>query len=272
MKSNPYNQDDFCIIFDQNFVFAGVFDGHGSFGHHVSNFITKNLPKIIIANEDFEHNILEAINQGYLKTNSKLLEHCSQPEPPFDCMMSGSTASSLFIRNNIIYIGHTGDSRILVGKLISNKLEPLRVTTDHKPNIPEEFNRILEHGGDIRILHDENIHRIFVKGKEYPGLSTSRAIGDGLAQTVGVSPQPDCKSILIEDNFEYIILGSDGVWEFISDEEALEIVQKYGKNSKKASEMLASEAWDRWIKHEDDLTDDITAIVIHLPSIKNNLN
>ncbi|CAG9324655.1 unnamed protein product [Blepharisma stoltei] len=273
LKASPYNQDDFSIILDTEFIFSGVFDGHGAFGHDVSNFIQSKLPQFLINHENFDSNIKEAIFQSFLHANASLLEHCSAPEPKFECMMSGTTATTILIKNSHIHIGHTGDSRAILGKKINNWIIAERLTTDHKPSVPEESKRIQESNGEIRALPDENIPRIFIQGKDYPGLSTSRALGDAVAQTIGVSPQPEYKDIQILEEFEYIIICSDGVLEFISDQEAIEIVSKYGKNSRKGAESLVAHAWQKWLQNEEEVADDITAIVMHLPTIlANNFN
>jgi serine/threonine protein phosphatase PrpC len=67
-------------------------------------------------------------------------------------------------------------------------------------------------------------HRIFVKGKPFPGLAMSRAIGDIIANSVGVSCIPEVKIMNIEDNFEHLLICSDGVWEFINCKTATNIL------------------------------------------------
>jgi len=47
----------------------------------------------------------------------------------------------------------------------------------------------------------------------------SRAIGDHIAQTVGVICEPEVNVLNINDNDIFIVLCSDGVWEFMSSKE-----------------------------------------------------
>eukprot|EP00358_Blepharisma_japonicum_P003472 CAMPEP_0202949060 /NCGR_PEP_ID=MMETSP1395-20130829/14907_1 /ASSEMBLY_ACC=CAM_ASM_000871 /TAXON_ID=5961 /ORGANISM="Blepharisma japonicum, Strain Stock R1072" /LENGTH=372 /DNA_ID=CAMNT_0049651739 /DNA_START=38 /DNA_END=1153 /DNA_ORIENTATION=+ len=258
LKEDPHNQDDFTVLVDKAFQFFGVFDGHGAYGHEISNFIHLLLPKLIIKHEQFEENIHEAIIQSFLRANSSLVEHCDKPESTYDCMMSGTTATTVLIRNGHIFIGHVGDSRAVLCLKNGENIEAKRLTTDHKPTLAGELQRIQACNGEVKQLPDDVPHRIFMKGKDYPGLSTSRALGDAIAQMVGVSPLPQYEDVPMQDNFEYIIMCSDGVWEFVKDQEAADIISKSGKNVRQGAQNLASFAWQQWITNEEDVVDDIT--------------
>jgi serine/threonine protein phosphatase PrpC len=56
--------------------------------------------------------------------------------------------------------------------------------------------------------------RVWLKGEEKPGLTMTRAIGDQMAASVGVTCEPDIKvSFLERDNHIYsLLIGSDGLW------------------------------------------------------------
>ena len=65
-----------------------------------------------------------------------------------------------------------------------------------------------------------------------------------------------------------MILASDGVWEFIYSQEAVDIVSaslREGKNVTEACQDLINQASQRWVEEEGDYRDDITAVVIRLP-------
>jgi len=55
----------------------------------------------------------------------------------------------------------------------------------------------------------------------------SRSMGDYVAQSVGVIPDPEINiyDICLDDRF--MIIASDGVWEFLSNEEVAQIVLPY---------------------------------------------
>ena len=51
-----------------------------------------------------------------------------------------------------------------------------------------------------------------------PGLAMSRSLGDKLAHSVGVSSLPEVRSHFIEMDDKYVVIGSDGVFEFLTNE------------------------------------------------------
>merc|ERR1712228_1156791 len=65
---------------------------------------------------------------------------------------------------------------------------------------------------------------------------------------------------------KFLLLCSDGVWEFVSSQEAVQAVASFDPTeAKRAAEHLASIAWDKWMRELDgQVVDDITALVIHL--------
>ena len=67
-----------------------------------------------------------------------------------------------------------------------------------------------------------------------------------------------------EDKF--IVLASDGVWEFITNEEVLNIVMPFyeKRNAEGAAEALVRESYLRWKNEEEDIIDDITCVIIFL--------
>ena len=66
------------------------------------------------------------------------------------------------------------------------------------------------------------------------------------------------------DEDALLVLASDGVWEFITSEEAIEIVSAH-EGAQQGCIALINESTKRWRKEEGNYRDDITAIVVHLP-------
>lgn len=110
-----------------------------------------------------------------------------------------------------------GDSSCILGRTSkkSKRVQVQQLTIDHKPQLPTEKKRIVQSGGEVRKLEGDVPHRVFVRGRAFPGLAMSRAIGDQIANAVGVSSEPDVNVFPIEANDEFVILASDGVWEFL---------------------------------------------------------
>lgn len=58
--------------------------------------------------------------------------------------------------------------------------------------------------------------RVWHKNLDIPGLAMSRSMGDSWGAQVGVISIPDIKIISINPNEDwFLIVGSDGVWEFL---------------------------------------------------------
>lgn len=189
----------------------------------------------------------------------------------FDCTMSGTTATILvhLYDEKKLYVAYVGDSRAVLGKKKkdgSNYLIAKDLTKDHKPNSPGERARIVKAGGEVMKLEGDIPYRVFIKNKFYPGLAMSRAIGDIIGHQIGITSAPDFTEIDInEDEDVLVLLCSDGVWEFITSEEAVNAVYHYGyENVQDAVENLAKEAWDRWLAEEENIVDDITVQAFYL--------
>lgn len=96
-----------------------------------------------------------------------------------------------------------------------------------------------------------------------PGLAMSRALGDKMAHSIGVVSKPDVivRDITVED--EFLIIASDGVWEFVGPDEAVALVSKQ-KDPKEACQALVDLAYQRWIEEEEGIVDDISCVIVYL--------
>ncbi len=65
---------------------------------------------------------------------------------------------------------------------------------------------------------------------------------------------------------KFIVLASDGVWEFLQNEDVAQIVKPFfdTKNAEKAAEAVVRESYLRWKREEEGIVDDITCIIIFL--------
>ena len=55
----------------------------------------------------------------------------------------------------------------------------------------------------------------------------SRSLGDRVAHSVGVNCIPEVKEFHIQPNDKFIVIATDGLWEFMSNEEVSAIVAPY---------------------------------------------
>merc|ERR1719229_1125388 len=178
--------------------------------------------------------------------------------------MSGTTCTLVVHdhANNKLTVAHVADSSAVLG--LKNKV--VQLTRDHKPNLQDERRRIESKGG--RVVFDGYAnYRVYAKNARYPGLNMSRCLGDLMGhQDCGITAEPEVKEIELGDDDHLLLLCSDGVWEFITPEEAVNIVSEFpASKAAPAAERLAKEAWDRWIKEEGGaVVDDITVVLIYL--------
>jgi serine/threonine protein phosphatase PrpC len=68
---------------------------------------------------------------------------------------------------------------------------------------------------------------VWLKDEELPGLAMSRSFGDLVACQVGVNAIPECREVVLTPEDKVIVIASDGVWEFMSNEEVANIVYPY---------------------------------------------
>jgi len=94
----------------------------------------------------------------------------------------------------------------------------------------------------------------------------TRSFGDEVASRVGVNGEPEILELDLAKDDKFIILASDGVWEFLSNDEVAKIVAPFFeiKNAEKAAEALVRESYLRWKKEEEGIVDDITCVIIFL--------
>jgi len=64
----------------------------------------------------------------------------------------------------------------------------------------------------------------------------------------------------------FIVIASDGVWEFMNNDDVANIVKPFfeTKNAEKAAEAVVRESYIRWKKEEEGIVDDITCIIVFL--------
>ena len=146
------------------------------------------------------------------------------------------------------------------------------LSRDHKPEFESERKRILSFGGRVEALFDTETqkqlgpYRVWLKDENVPGLAMSRSLGDDVARKAGVVWDPEIREIELEHQDKFIVQGSDGIWEFISNKEVIDIVIPYWKKNDPTTawEHLTKEATKRWKESESKTIDDISVIVIFL--------
>jgi len=204
-------EDAHLVHIKENWGFFGVFDGHG--GDACSKFVAKRLQKALDEGGCPEDDaalkkIIFEVDQEFLDSEQS----------------SGSTATMCIVHKpettdakHRLRVANIGDSRILLGRrdgtIVDGGGTDGGLTTDHKPNYPEEKERILRCGGTVE-AKEGNVAR--VNGD----LAVSRAFGDqGYKKTGGPGPEDrpvTCNPELRElecQAADFLLLVCDGVSE-----------------------------------------------------------
>ncbi len=215
-----FNNDktDYCYYF-------GIYDGHG--GNGCSTYLKDNLHLNIKEFSKIGIKIGIDIIEERFKTKEAIDENGEIKDS------SGSCGIILLIKKNKCIIANIGDSRLVIFK--NRKI--VFSTIDHKPNYIIEKARIEMAGG--KIYQTPSIFPLYQNGKKVdipyrvlPGrLSVSRTFGDiqakderfGGNKTVIIA-LPDITEIELNDEYNLIIMGSDGIFDVLSNEELLECI------------------------------------------------
>ncbi|XP_074578169.1 putative protein phosphatase 2C 66 [Curcuma longa] len=240
-------------------IFCGVFDGHGPFGHLVAQKVRDSLPlklsdkwsanliakvrskdseEMTFFNTDEEpSDSLEVHGDGTvpemyppLKKSFleafKVVDKDLKDNSAVSCFCSGTTAVTMVKQGQDLVIGNLGDSRAVMGtRDKDNNLIAVQMTVDFKPNLPGEAARIQKCKGRVFALKDEpEASRLWPPNSDSPGLAMSRAFGDFCLKDYGLISVPDISYHRLTDKDKFIILATDGVWDVLSNKEAVDIV------------------------------------------------
>ena len=158
---------------------------------------------------------------------------------------------------------HNIDSEIAA---LKGQFTAIELSIDHSAERQDEAERIFRFGGIVLKLPSDAHSRVFAsENASLPGLAMTRSIGDFCGEPVGITSVPELTIQEISENDMFVLVCSDGVWEFITSEEAVLICARYGRDrAQKAAEELAIEAWKRWVKLDGNSVDDITVVLYWL--------
>ena len=228
-----YNEDTITAtkiildgVNDSNTFFFAVYDGHG--GNGCSLYLKEKLHHFI---KNFtKESLNEAINTVEEKFMSEeALDEKGEIKDP-----SGSCGIMALIQKNKLIIANVGDSRLVLFKKNSLYFS----TEDHKPGSPSEKTRIEKGGG--MVYQTPSLIPLHQNGKEIeppwrvlPGrLSVSRTFGDVEAKNEKLGGMknvvvalPDITEIELDEDFNFMVLGCDGIFDVLSNEEILECVK-----------------------------------------------
>jgi protein phosphatase 2C family protein 2/3 len=152
---------------------------------------------------------------------------------------SGSCATVVMVIDEMIYVINVGDSRAIMSIDAGSQIGVL--SRDHKPDDELEKIRIQAAGGKIyrtqtfaKAAAGPGEKDLYVQGplRVFPGrLSVSKTFGDIEAKRprFGGNPNvivcdPDIKCFKVQDNFDFIMIGCDGIFERLNNRDCIDAI------------------------------------------------
>jgi len=217
------------------------------------------LPHFLITNRNFGEDWSLALKEAFAAAQEELLEFCDQYAVNTEA--SGCSCSIAILAGQTVHFAHIGDSTAMLACWNRHDSRLIYNTCDHKPDLPEERARLEAAGSEVRETEGGSF-RIYMQGSSFPGLTMSRCFGDTACK--GVSQEPVYRQFLMQPADEnYLIIASDGVWEFIEPDKAVELVSKKLrlKGPRETLRFLVEASRKRWTQYCGEYCDDITAIL-----------
>ncbi|XP_034928813.1 probable protein phosphatase 2C 38 isoform X2 [Populus alba] len=278
-------------------TFVGVYDGHG--GPEAARFVNErlfeNIKKFTSENNGMSADV---INKAFLATEDEFLSlvknqwlHKPQIASVGACCLVGVVCSG------VLYIANAGDSRAVLGRLerAIKEIKAVQLSYEHNASIESVRE-------ELHSLHPDDPHIVVLKNKVWrvKGLiQISRSIGDAYLKRAEYNrepllakfrlPEPFNKPILkaeptilvqkLYPEDQFLIFASDGLWEHLSNQEAVDFVHSCPRNGvarKLLKAALREAAKKREMRYSDlkkidrgvrrHFHDDITVIVLFLDS------
>jgi len=221
-------------IDDKQISLFGIFDGHG--GSRAAEYLKEHLFDNLMKHPEFMTDTKLAISETYRKTDSEFLD--AERNSRTD---DGSTASTAVLVGDHLYVANVGDSRAIISKAG----KAIALSEDHKPNRSDERKRIESAGGTVIWAGTWRVGGV---------LAMSRAFGNRLLKQFVIA-EPEIQEQEINDELEFLIVASDGLWDRVPNEDAVSLV-KMEEEPEAAARKLTETAFSRGS------SDNITCIVV----------
>jgi serine/threonine protein phosphatase PrpC len=280
-KENDVNKMDTVRNIASKLI--GCFDGHARLGEVVSEYVVKELPKLLasklekIEPKDHPEQVTKAISETFIEMDKTAPAEVS----------GGCTATIILQRGSKLYVANAGDSRSFVVVYLANKktAKVIYISREDKPNLPDERERVEKAGGQVLVpLYGTS--RVLYTDPESgltSGLAMSRSIGDWEVGKFGVIPDPIVDIIdidqVVKDYSEsdddvciFAVSATDGLMDYTTPEGiakvlATSLYEKDGPHLMTALEQLiyvAASGWERSKRgtYRDDIAISVSEIRI----------
>ncbi|XP_022775456.1 probable protein phosphatase 2C 60 [Durio zibethinus] len=278
-------------------TFVGIYDGHG--GPETSRYINDHLFQHLKRfTTELQSMSLDVIKKAYQATEEGFFSLVTKQWPMNPQIAAvGSCCLVGVVCNGTLYIANLGDSRAVLGRLVKATGEVLAIQLSSEHNVGIESVR-----QEMHSLHPDDSHIVVLKHNVWrvKGLiQVSRSIGDVYLKKAEFNREPLYQKFRLREPFrkpilssepsisvhelqahdQFIIFASDGLWEHLSNQDAVDIVQSHPHNrsarrlvkaalqeAAKKREMRYSDLKkiDRGVRRH--FHDDITVVVLFLDS------
>lgn len=229
-------------------TFVGVYDGHGGpetsrfINDHLFNHLRKFATEHKCVSGDVIRKAFQATEEGFLSLVSKEWSIKPQIASVGSCCLVGVICAGT------LYVANLGDSRAVLGRLVKATGEVVAMQLSSEHNACHEEVR-----QELQSSHPDDPHIVVLKHNVWrvKGLiQISRSIGDvylkkpeynreplhskfRLRETFHkpiLSAEPQITEHRIQPNDQFVIFASDGLWEHLSNQEAVDLVQRSPRN------------------------------------------
>jgi protein phosphatase PTC1 len=224
---------------------AAIYDGH--YGRTTADIAAETLPGELARALVQSPSPGAALTQAFLATDRIIAarEKEALAASYRGANFGGAVAVVAYISGDLLVVGNVGDAHaVLDGNGTAERL-----THAHQASDPQEARRIRQAGGRIT-RRQKNVAR--VSG----ALAVTRSLGDTRLKD-WVIAEPSIKKAVVGPGDKRLILGCDGLWDYLSDQAAVDLLrQDHITDAAEASETLVNAA----LRQGSD--DSITAIVV----------
>ena len=233
----------------------GVYDGHGSRGKEASLFVNDAIKKLITDNKDnikkwsMEVNSLEVITKMFVDGYKNIQKQMNE-DLQFE--LSGSCAISALLIDKVCYVINLRNCRAVIGGKSKDNIFTIQMSTDHLPSLPEEMERIKKSGGEVKGNDYGGPMLMYKLNDMILGLAVSRSLGDCYGHECGIGDEPQVNYRILEGTDEFIVMGSDGIWDVMNSDEIVKFVFERisDKNNRverdRIAEEIVEECRKRW--------------------------
>ncbi|XP_009801002.1 putative protein phosphatase 2C 38 [Nicotiana tabacum] len=243
LESGPLS----CLESGPNGTFVGVYDGHGGpeTSRFVNNTLFSNLKKFATEHQEMSADV---IRKAFLTTEEEFLSLVKQQwfEKP-QIASVGSCCLVGVICSGLLYVANAGDSRVVLGRAEKGARGVTAIQLSMEHNANNESVR-----DELRSLHPQDSQIVLLKHKVWRVkgiIQVSRSIGDAYLKkaefnqspllakfrlpsfsTPILSAEPSIFIHRLTSKDQFLIFASDGLWEHLSNQEAVDIVHSQPRN------------------------------------------